>query len=175
MGPVTVVASGGPNKPQPGNLAVKGIKVGCGHRLVALAALVDNPELEPFLVGSGDGVGRMAVVANWPHLLGAGRPRGVNALREFFVDAAVALAAGSGDMFAIDGGTSVAGRQFVMGGVAGNAGGRDQKPTFQKPLAVNAFDVIFYHQLLLASQTDRRFLPFSVALPAQVRDMKGIR
>ena len=75
------------------DLAVIGLEVRLGDRLVAAAALAHDAELEALRVGAADGVRGVAVIAHRQLLVGLCDARRVHAALELLVDAGVTGAA----------------------------------------------------------------------------------
>ena len=115
------------------------LEVALRNGCVALPALVHDVQPEVRLVRALDAVRGVAVVANRQRLRGRIRRRRVDAVDEGFVDAAVALAAGVGDVGAVYARPRIARRQFHGARVwHSRAVGRHRQPGLQQSLAVDA-------------------------------------
>src|ERR1017187_9500721 len=84
-----------------------------------------------------------------------------------FVDAAVALAAGIGDVVAVHAGARVACGQFQVRAVALRAVGRHGQPGFEQTPPVNALGVVLHNVVLFPGVGQRRLLARAVALGAE--------
>ena len=83
------------------------LKIGCHDFLMAAAALVNDVEFEPFLIGAGNSMRSMAVVAHRERLIRFGGAGEMHACGKHFINAIVTLGAGLGDIIAVDAGGRV--------------------------------------------------------------------
>jgi hypothetical protein len=116
-------------------------------------------------------VRRVTGAADGKFFISLSESAAVNAFCELFINAVVTVSAGSSHILDVDGGQWVTGRQLTVTRMAIHAGGRYQKTTLQKALAMNAHRVVLDDLSLIARIRNSGFLAFAVASPTQFRDV----
>ncbi len=104
---MAVVTLGGLQVPQLGNLTMVGVKIGRRDFLVTLATLIHDLQSEPFVIGTADTMGSVAVVAHWCLALVGGIVLRMYALIELLFDSVVAPAASLGNIFPVNAGFGI--------------------------------------------------------------------
>lgn len=141
--------------------------------LMAGAAFLKDHHAEGGQIDSPDGVRGVAVDADRQLLIGLGDRAAVNGLLEGLGDTEVTLGTGVDDIFPVDCGSGIAGRQHAVGGMATGAGRRDHEAGLGESLAVDAHLVVLDNFMLRAGITQRRLLSLPVTTGTKVRDIAG--
>ena len=171
MRAVAIVALGGLQISELRDFAVVRLEIARGDGLVAAAALIHDVQPEIGQVGALDAVRRVAVAAHRKRLGRGMRGGRVNARDEHFVDAAMALGAGSGHVGAVHARACIAGGQFQVRAVAIGAIGGHGQPGLEQPSSVDALGVVLDDVLLLPGVPQGGLLAGPVALGAEVGDV----
>src|SRR3990172_6571053 len=117
---------------------------------------------------------RMTVMAQRKRFIGLGFPGKVNTLSKQLINSMVTLGTGLSDVVAVHTGSGVTTGQFTMSSMTVSTHSGNHQTTLQKPLAMNAFDIVFQNLALLGREPGRYFAPFPMTLSTKFRYMSGI-
>ena len=149
------------------DLAMVGIEVRFGNRLVTLSALRHDFKLESCLIRSTDRVGRMTIATHGQRLVSSPKLHRMNTGFKLFLNSVVATAARLRNVPRVHTGQSISVRPLCMSSVAARARRGDGQAALHQAFAVNAFRVVLNDLMLFAGITNGCLFPFPMTSRAQ--------